>query len=137
MLDNSITKLATQKILVEAVTSSFLDALTGIKGLESLAFTGAKIPEERIHTLVLESAMLVGILHADLRRASRYAGKDPHLIHGTLIASFTELGNSLSSLFARGEQLNDWATTTEARADAGIGASYRIVQELIAALRAQ
>ncbi|MDB5878360.1 MAG: hypothetical protein JWQ41_1774 [Variovorax sp.] len=132
----SIGRLNVQRKLVDAVTEAFVEALVDLKGLQSSLFTGVKERDQRIYTLVLESAVLVGMMHSDLRRASLLAERDPHLMHGILVVTFAELSTSLSSLFARGEQLSDWSSTTEAMADAGIGASYQMTQDFIAALRA-
>lgn len=136
MFDHSIIRLDFQRALVDAVTRSFSAALVDIKGLQSSMFTGFKDRDLRIYTLVLESAVLVGMMHSDLRRAGLQAEKDPHLMHGTLVCTFAKVRSSLSSLFARGEQLKDWSSTTEAMADAGTGSSYQMTQKLIAALRA-
>lgn len=136
MFDHSIVKLNVQRVLVDAVTDSFLEALANLKGVQSPLFTGVKDRNQRIYTLVLKSVVLVGMMHSDLRLASLLAEKDPHLMHGTLVCTFEKVRTSISSLFARGEQLSDWSSTTEAMAEAGTGVSYQITQELIAALRA-
>lgn len=137
LLECCIVKLKVQTMLVDAVTELFLQVLVCIKGSQSFPLTSYKKCEQRIHALVFESAVLIGIMHSDLRRASLLAQKDPDLMHSMLVPGFAELSASLSSLFARGEQLSDWLSNTEAMADSKVdpGTWYRTTQQLIAALK--